>query len=80
MLVPEECALDLDGQLYVFLAQENAGGDLVADLTPINPIASDDQYYLLDTAPTGVGLVIEGQTMLADGAAIRIADDSTASR
>ena len=80
MLVPEECALDLDGQLYVFLAQRAEGGALVADLTPIHPIASDDRYYLLETPPVGVGLVVEGQTMLADGAPIRVAEDVTARR
>ena len=80
MLVPEECALDLDGQLYVYLAQRTGDGSLVAALTPIDPIASDDRYYLLETPPKGEGLVVEGQTMCTDGALIRIADDATASR
>lgn len=80
MLVPEECALDLDGQLYVFLAQRAPDGSLIADLSPIHPVASDDRYYLLETPPVGVGLVIEGQTLLADGAPIRIAEDAPARR
>ncbi|MCB9846835.1 MAG: efflux RND transporter periplasmic adaptor subunit [Phycisphaeraceae bacterium] len=75
MLVPEEAALDLDGQLCVFLAQRAESGELVSALTPINPIASDDRYYLLETPPRGAGLVIEGQTMCIDGEPIREVED-----
>ncbi len=80
MLVPEECVLDLDGQLYVYLAQRTDDGELIADLTPIEPIASDDRYYLLTAPPVGEGLIVEGQTMCTDGAPIRIAGTITANR
>ena len=81
MLVPEESAVDLDGQLYVYLARRTADGSLIADLTPIDPVASDDRFYLLETPPSdGEGLVIAGQTQLTDGAAIRIAKDAPPGR
>jgi len=80
VLIPEESALDLDGALYVYIARRSSDGSLVANLTRIRPVASDDRYFLLRSPPEGEGLVIEGQTLLSDGAPIRPVEDATARR
>jgi len=76
VLVPEEAVAYVDGRPSVYMlrrADDSADGlAWVAALTPIEPVAEDDRYFLLREAPAGEGLIVRGQNLVRDGQPVRV--------
>lgn len=80
VLVPEEAATYVDGGPSVYMVRRLAAeGDgeaaWVATLTPIEPVAEDDRYFLLREPPAGEGLIVRGQNLVRDGQPVRVLRD-----